>query len=114
MNNKPRNPYGSYKGMYQKFYEASQHARGYDFGEGPKEKVSPPTVKGLNSLTWWSLDRPKRLAAIRRVRDQFLNEVLSLRVKPERSPSRNEGNQEKIEEESEKRRAHRWHNNRVA
>ncbi|MEO8327841.1 MAG: hypothetical protein ABI618_18475 [Nitrospirota bacterium] len=73
MNNRHWKPYGSYKGMYQKFYEASQDARGYDFGQGPAEKVAPPTVKGLNSLTWWSLDRPKRLAAIRRVRDQFLN-----------------------------------------
>ena len=69
---------------YHNFYEASQEARDYNFGEGPAEKMSPPTVNDLNSLTWWSLDRPKRLRVIRRMREQYLNEILSFRKKKKR------------------------------
>lgn len=81
MNQTHWKPYGPYEDIYHNFYEASQDARGYNFGEGPAEQMSPPTVNDLNSLTWWSLDRPKRLQVIRRMRDQCLNEILSFRKK---------------------------------
>lgn len=81
MNKTHWKPYGPYKGLYHNFYEASEDARGCNFGQGPAKKMSPPTVNGLNSLTWWSVDRPKRLGIIRRIRDQYLNEILSLRKK---------------------------------
>lgn len=87
MNHMHWKPRGLYDAMYEKFYEARQDATGYDLGQGPAAKVPPPTVKDLNPLKWWSLDRPKRLAAIRRVRDQFLNEILRLSVKPEEATS---------------------------
>ena len=126
MNKTHWKPYGPYEGLYHNFYEASQEARGYNFGEGPAEKMSPPTVNDLNSLTWWSLDRPKRLRVIRRMRDQYLNEILDLKkwrgalssfqthFSAERQRSSNDGAQEKFKEGSEEQRASRWHNIRVA
>lgn len=127
MNKTNWKPYGPYEGLYHNFYEASQDARGYNFGEGPVEKVAPPTVNDLNSLTWWSLDRPIRLRVIRRMRDQYLNEILSFRKKRkestssnppnlsfERARSSNDGAQEKLKEGSEEQRGSRWHNIRVA
>lgn len=79
MNKTHGKPYGPYEGLYHDFYEASPNARGYNFGQGPRKKIAPPTPKGLDPPAWWSLDRPKRLGIIRRIRDQYLNEILDLR-----------------------------------
>ena len=120
-------PYGPYEGSYLSFYDASQDARGYHFGQGLRGKIAPPTPRGLKSLAWWSPDRPKRLRIIRRMRDQDLNEILRLRRKGEGStfsnPSHsstehqrswNDGDQEPFKGESEEQRASRMHNLRVA
>ncbi|GJL50987.1 MAG: hypothetical protein NPIRA01_22140 [Nitrospirales bacterium] len=79
MNNWQGKLHGPFAGMYENFSKASQEASGYDFGLAPRGNVPPPTVKGLTPVTWWSFDRPRRLKAIRRVRDRFLNDILILR-----------------------------------
>jgi hypothetical protein len=63
---------------YMEFLEAADNYKGYDFGQGPTVINSPTNVEFSRPLKWWSLDRPKRLKAIRRVRDEFLQDILKL------------------------------------
>ncbi len=74
---------GLYTDMYAEFLANRARATGYDFGQGPPGNVPPPTVTFATPLSWWSLDRPRRLAAILAERDRLQNEILALaRGKP--------------------------------
>ncbi len=70
-------PYGPYADAYREFFELTGKYKGYEFGKGPGIKRSPPTVTFDQPLKWWSLDRPKRLRAIRQERDRYLSEILN-------------------------------------
>ena len=71
-------PYGPYANEYRGFFESAGRYRGYHFGGGPGTSVPPPTKMFARPLTWWSLDRPQRLRAIRAVRDRFQMDILRL------------------------------------
>lgn len=64
---------------------AARHARddarhqreSYDFHHpSVLRAVPPPTVAYARPLRWWSLDRPQRLSAALRLRDQLLEDVM--------------------------------------
>ena len=74
-------PYGPFAHMYQHFFSSARKYTGYDFGEKTAQNHPPPTVTFAEPLRWWSLDRPKRLRTIRRLRDQYLMEILRLKEK---------------------------------
>ncbi|WP_447972238.1 hypothetical protein [Nitrospira sp. Kam-Ns4a] len=67
-----------YRAQYQDFLARHRQASGYDFGQAPVGPVPPPTATFPKPLRWWSLDRPKRRAAILRLRDRLVEEILSL------------------------------------
>ena len=75
------NFYGPFAHMYQQFFDSTEKYTGYDFGEQTVQNNPPPTVTFAQSLKWWSLDRAKRLRVIRRMRDQYLMDILRLKEK---------------------------------
>jgi len=40
------------------------------------QNVPPPTVTWNRPLRWWSLDRRKRLAAVMRLRDRLVEDIM--------------------------------------
>jgi hypothetical protein len=68
---------------YADWLTRRRDAKGYDVGTPPM-KNSPPKVNPDKSLRWWSLDRRRRLAAERSLRDRLVDDILSL---PVRQPS---------------------------
>ncbi len=69
---------GFYADKYAEFLARRAEATGYDFGRAPVANVPPPTVTFAEPLRWWSLDRPRRLAAILALRDRLQDEILAL------------------------------------
>lgn len=69
---------GPYRDQYAEFWKSRHEASGYDFGKAPVGNVAPPTLQISRPLRWWSWDRPRRLRAILRLRDQWLAEILKL------------------------------------
>lgn len=78
IDHRPTHPYGPFGEIYQEFFELSPRYTGYEFGYAPQMKVSPPAVSFPESLKWYSLDRARRRAAIRRVRDRYIEDILRL------------------------------------
>ena len=68
----------SYWHRYAAFFSKSQTAGGDDFGQRVPN-VPPPSVMFPTPLRWYSWDRPRRLAMIRALRDQVLQDILALR-----------------------------------
>jgi hypothetical protein len=59
--------------------ETSERTAGYDFHHpAVRRNVPPPTVVYARPVRWWSLDRPERLAAALRLRDQLQEDILRL------------------------------------
>jgi hypothetical protein len=69
---------GLYADRYVEFLARRAKAAGYDFGQGPPGNIPPPTVIFAKPLRWWTLYRPRRLAAILAERDRLQNEILAL------------------------------------
>jgi hypothetical protein len=69
---------GLYGDKYAEFLTRRANATGYDFGQAPVGNVPPPSVTFAQPLRWWSLDRPRRLAAILALRDRLQDEILAL------------------------------------
>lgn len=69
---------GLYCDKYAEFLGRRANATGYDFGQAPVGSVPPPTVAFVRPLRPWSLDRPRRLAAILALRDRLQDEILAL------------------------------------
>lgn len=86
-----------YSDRYGKFLAEREKAAGYDFGHAPVGNVPPPTLKFRSPLRWWSLDRPRRIAALLRFRDRRLDEILALGIKPVPSIEPREGSRESNE-----------------
>lgn len=61
---------------YEQFFKNTEAHGGYDFHQGPPTSVAPPLAAFSTPLRWWTLDRPKRLKVIRRLRDQYLQDIL--------------------------------------
>lgn len=81
---RPTHPYGPYAELYRRFFELAPKYGGYEFGQGPKVKNAPPQVLFEQPLRWYSWDRAQRRAAIRRVRDRYVEEILRLKHVPPR------------------------------
>ena len=81
MKNTLSKPYGPFAHMYQPFFGSAEKYTGYDFGDQTAQNNPPPTLTFAQPLKWWSLDRPKRLRIIRRMRDQYLMDILRLKDK---------------------------------
>lgn len=65
---------GPLQGAHQ---DAPLQARGYDFQHpAVLRNVPPPTVRFRLPLRSWSLDRRRRLAAIMRLRDQLVEDIM--------------------------------------
>ncbi|RMH38107.1 MAG: hypothetical protein D6690_00840 [Nitrospirae bacterium] len=79
MEYRPTHPYGPYAESYRRFFEMAPKYGGYEFGNGPKIKIAPRQVVFDRPLRWYSWDRAKRRAAIRRVRDQYVEDILRLK-----------------------------------
>ena len=69
---------GPYREQYAEFWNRRDDAFGYHFGKAPVGNVAPPTLQVPKPLRWWSWDRPRRLRAILRRRDQWLAEIIKL------------------------------------
>ncbi len=52
-------------------------AQRYDFQHpAVSRNVPPPTVRFSRPLRWWSLDRRRRLAAVMRLRDHLVEDIM--------------------------------------
>jgi hypothetical protein len=52
-------------------------AQRYDFQHpAVSRNVPPPTVQFSRRLRWWSLERRRRLAAVMRLRDQLVEDII--------------------------------------
>lgn len=71
-----------YAPFYAEFLARSAAARGgYEFQHpAVRRNVPPPTIAFARPLRWWSLDRPKRLAALMRWRDRLQEAILTHRT----------------------------------
>lgn len=67
-----------FQGQYTEFWKRRDEATGYDFGQAPMGNLPPPTLSFPKRLKWWSWDRPRRVRALLRFRDQRLEEILRL------------------------------------
>jgi len=57
-------------------------AQRYDFQHPAVLKnVPPPTVQFSRPLRWWSLDRRRRLAAVMRLRDRLMEDIMRARCR---------------------------------
>jgi hypothetical protein len=70
--------YSPYAHLYQQVFERGHEMKGYNFGNAPTEKNSPPPVQFARPLKWWSRDRPERLRVVRHIRDNYLHEILKI------------------------------------
>ena len=66
-----------YAGHYRDWLQHRAQATGYDFGECPVKAV-PPMLRSPRPLRWYSLDRARRLASERQLRDRLVEDILSL------------------------------------
>jgi len=75
---------GPFATSYRELIEL-EDGKGYEFGKVPNIKNPPPTVTFPKPLKWWSFDRPKRLQAVREMRDRYLQDILRLGKSRKRS-----------------------------
>ncbi|MEW6543992.1 MAG: hypothetical protein AB1411_10325 [Nitrospirota bacterium] len=74
---------GLYPGVYKRFFERRDQAKGYDFQHAPQGSAEPPVVTFGEKLRWWTWDRWKRMKKIRAERDRCQMEIIQL---SQRSP----------------------------
>ncbi|RMH32535.1 MAG: hypothetical protein D6690_13680 [Nitrospirae bacterium] len=68
-----------YIDIYQRFLELRDSFQGYEFHHSRPKSVAPPSPTFRERLTWWTLNRPRRLKTIRKERDRRQQEILSLK-----------------------------------
>jgi hypothetical protein len=63
-------------------HDGQLQAQRYDFQHpAVLRNVPPPTVHFRRPLRWWSLDRRRRLAAVMRLRDQLVEDIMRARCR---------------------------------
>ncbi len=75
-----------YKDIYEKFLEKKDSHRGYDFQHSPVGSATPTNPTFFEKLKPWTFNRPSRLRKIRQDRDQRQQDILNLKVPPDRKP----------------------------
>ncbi|OQW35870.1 MAG: hypothetical protein A4E19_15545 [Nitrospira sp. SG-bin1] len=62
--------------------DAEPQAERYDFQHpAVLQNVPPPTVRSHRPLRWWSIDRRRRLAAVMRLRDRLVEDIMHARCR---------------------------------
>ncbi len=69
---------GLFPEKYQGFLQKKDELKGYEFQHAPQGSVAPPVVTFRDKLRWWTLDRWKRMNAIRAARDSAQAEIVNI------------------------------------